>query len=247
MPDPKHAQPASPPEPAGRGGTAAAWLVLVAMGGTSVTFQVWHAVHSGAMPLALALLFAGAPVTAAMGLSHLIAVHRCGRLMKSVTVAVMLGAMGLSAGSIAAVIAPIAMHLSWLFGAVLDAAALVALAMILTERDWEAARRAVADATAKAAAEAAASAAREAMERAVQEPPAVPAEEPRPAARKAARTAARDPDAEKARAAYRKSVRDGAALSDRALGEMFGRSRTWGGNRIAECKTGPHLAEAAAR
>jgi hypothetical protein len=55
----------------------------------------------------------------------------------------------------------------------------------------------------------------------------------------------KDPEAERARAAYRKSVREGHPLSDRALGDLFGRSRTWGGNRISEADGGPRLAKAA--
>jgi hypothetical protein len=55
----------------------------------------------------------------------------------------------------------------------------------------------------------------------------------------------KDPEAERARAAYRKSVRDGHPLSDRALGDLFGRSRTWGSNRISEADGGPRLAKAA--
>lgn len=50
------------------------------------------------------------------------------------------------------------------------------------------------------------------------------------------------PEAAKARAAYRKSVRQGSPLSDRAVGEMFGHSRTWGASRIRETEAGPHLA-----
>jgi hypothetical protein len=66
-----------------------------------------------------------------------------------------------------------------------------------------------------------------------------PSQRPR---RNATRGASAEPDAVKARAAYRKSVRDGTPLSDRALAEMHGRSRTWGAKRIEECNAGPHLA-----
>ena len=65
--------------------------------------------------------------------------------------------------------------------------------------------------------------------------------ESRPAA---ARRPAKDPEAERARAQYRKSVRAGHPVSDRELGKMFGRSRNWGANRIKECQDGPKLAEA---
>jgi len=56
---------------------------------------------------------------------------------------------------------------------------------------------------------------------------------------------AQEPEADKARAAYRKSLRDGQPLSDRALGAMYGRSRTWGGNRIKEVEAGPRPVAAA--
>ena len=53
-----------------------------------------------------------------------------------------------------------------------------------------------------------------------------------------------DQDATAARAAYRKSVRASKPLSDRALGEMYGKGRTWGANRIKEVNGGPKLAKA---
>jgi hypothetical protein len=56
----------------------------------------------------------------------------------------------------------------------------------------------------------------------------------------------KDPDSEKARADYRRSVREGAPLSDRALGAKYGRSRTWGASRIKEAEGGPKLAPALA-
>lgn len=55
----------------------------------------------------------------------------------------------------------------------------------------------------------------------------------------------KDPEAERARAAYRKSARDGSPLSDRALAAKFpGRSRNWAAGRIREVGEGPSLAEA---
>ena len=70
-----------------------------------------------------------------MFLSHLVAVHKGGWFIQSLVFAVMIGAMGLSMGAIASVIAPAAGDLRWLFGAVLDAAALIALRILLSERD----------------------------------------------------------------------------------------------------------------
>lgn len=53
-----------------------------------------------------------------------------------------------------------------------------------------------------------------------------------------------DADAQAARIAYKRSVRMGRPLSDRALGAQFGRGRTWGANRIKEVNGGPRLAKA---
>jgi hypothetical protein len=77
------------------------------------------------------------------------------------------------------------------------------------------------------------------------EPEQVPPKPERREPRAISARPAKDPEAERAHRAYRKSVREGAPLSDRALGAMFGRSRTWGASRISEVDGGPQLAEAA--
>jgi hypothetical protein len=123
-----------------RTATAAAWAVLVAMGGTEMTFNVYHSVHSGSLDLALALLVGIAPVFAAMCLSHIVAEGGAGTGVKTLTFLVMLGAMGLSIGAVSDVIRPVTgPAMSWLFGLVLDAAALLALRMILAGRSQKAA------------------------------------------------------------------------------------------------------------
>jgi len=66
-----------------------------------------------------------------------------------------------------------------------------------------------------------------------QEPPEEP--QPRPV------RLVKGPEAERGRAEYRKSVRQGQPLSDRALGAKFGKSRTWGASRIREVEEGPAL------
>ena len=53
-----------------------------------------------------------------------------------------------------------------------------------------------------------------------------------------------DPDAVAARKEYRKSIRDGKPLSDRALAAKYGQTRTWGKNRIAEVRSAPSLTQA---
>src|SRR5579859_406333 len=122
----------SPARPAGLG---AAWAVLLGMGGTSVTYNVYHAVHHGQLNLWLALLYGIAAVFAAAMLSHIVAVVNSGWVMKTITYLVMLGAMTLSIGATASVVAPAAgPWMRWLFGIVLDAAALLALRVILESR-----------------------------------------------------------------------------------------------------------------
>lgn len=150
-------------QPGSAHGRVAAWLVLFGMGGTSLTFNIYHAanaagadgqsashgvqqaaVAAGAgnhLALGLAVLYGLAPVGAAMGLSHIAGAYRAGRdgwVMQAVTVIVMLGAMALSVGATAAVVAPVAPGLlRYVFPAVMDAASLVALRVILAPRPAE--------------------------------------------------------------------------------------------------------------
>ena len=132
------------PRPAPSSAVIAAWAVLVGMGGTSVTYNVCHAVSHGSMNLWLALLYGIAPVFAAALLSHIVAEHDGGRFLQGVAFAVMLGAMTLSIGATAAVVKPASgPWMQWLFGAVLDAAALVALRVILSGRKRKAEAAAV--------------------------------------------------------------------------------------------------------
>lgn len=183
-------------------GVSAAWAILIFLGGTTVVFNIWHATHWGHMRLPLALLYGIAPVVAAMGLSHIVATHKSGLFLHVVAFAVMLGAMGLSIGAISAVIRPAAGPvLCWLFGAVLDAASLVALRVILSERALAAAVRAASEKAREEAAEAAritaaGVAVRDAAAAALSAPPAtVPAPAPEAAPEPPARAPRKaDPD-----------------------------------------------------
>jgi hypothetical protein len=120
-------------------GLKAAWTVLVGMGGASVAFNVYHAVHGdlhnshGHLTVWLAVVFGLAPVGAAMGLSHIATCFRAG-WYSVCTYGVMFGAMALSAGATADVVAPVAgpVFLRWLFPVVLDSAALLALKAIIS-------------------------------------------------------------------------------------------------------------------
>jgi hypothetical protein len=135
------------------------------------------------------------------------------------------------------------------------AAALTHLLRADAKAEEQAAREATEKAASKAAAKAAAKTSRGAItgavpvpaevpqtgptevpsEGPVEVPAAVPAREPRQRAMRISK----DPLAEKARAEYRKSVRQGQPLTDRALAEKFKRSRTWGATRIREAEAGP--------
>jgi hypothetical protein len=246
------------------------WVTLLGTGGISVTFNIVHAVAHGRMELGLAMLYGIAPVFSAMCLSHIVALHKGGRGMQVLTYLVMLGAMAMSIGAVASVVHPVAgPYLEWVMGAVLDAAALIALRVILTEHQRAAARAARAEADERARAEAtrqaeaaaiaeatrraeleaereaAERAAAEAAERANAEAERVRAERAERARHKTAGHSM-DADAVKARAEYRRSVKTGTPLSDRSLGAMFGRSRTWGANRIEEVTGGPKSVEQAA-
>jgi hypothetical protein len=78
-------------------------------------------------------------------------------------------------------------------------------------------------------------------EEAVSVPPEVPAQEPSEEPPVRSVRLIKSPEAERGRAEYRKSTRQGQPLSDRALGAKFGKSRTWGANRIREVEEGPAL------
>jgi hypothetical protein len=114
-------------------GKVAAWIVLLSMGGTSMAFNIYHAVNgNGHLVVGLALLYGIAPVLAAMGLSHMGASRRDKLIVQVIIFAVMIGAMVLSANGIGEVLkATAGPQMCWVFGGVLDAASLTALWMIL--------------------------------------------------------------------------------------------------------------------
>lgn len=142
----------------------AAWAVLIVVGGTQVTYNIWHAVLGGRLNIFLAILYGIVPVFTAMCLSHIVATYKGGRVMQAITFLVMLGAMGLSISASAAVVAPAAGPdlRKWVFGLVLDTGVLVALRVILSEREQDAARQETERAEAAAREEATGAAALEA-------------------------------------------------------------------------------------
>jgi hypothetical protein len=118
--------------PAARGhARGAAWAVLAGAGSVMVTFNIWHALHTGGLRLLLAVMVGLAPAGLAVGLSHIVAAHNGGKVMRGIAFLVMAGAMVLSVSATGDVVRPAVGHLWWLFGAVVDSAALVALQVIL--------------------------------------------------------------------------------------------------------------------
>ena len=109
----------------------AAWAVLAFAGSTMVSFNIWHALHGGIPQLPLAVLAGVVPVALAMGMSHIVAAYRAGGFLRIVTFAVMVGAMVLSVRATGYVVRPAFGPLWWLYGGVVDSAALVALQVIL--------------------------------------------------------------------------------------------------------------------
>ena len=112
----------------------AGWAVLVGAGVTTICFNIYHSTHKGNLATLLAVLLGLAPVGLAMGLSHMGVRHRSNPWMMAAMFAVMIGAMALSMGAVAAVVRPTTgPYLCWLFGAVLDSAALLALWGIISD------------------------------------------------------------------------------------------------------------------
>jgi len=112
-------------------GLIAAWLCLVIAGAATVTFNIVNAWHSG-MASPLGVVEGVVPVALAMIVSHLVAVSSAGAFLRGITFAVMVGALALSVRATGAVVAPAAGTLWWLYGAVVDTAALASLQVLLT-------------------------------------------------------------------------------------------------------------------
>jgi hypothetical protein len=205
----------------------AAWVVLAFAAITMVAFNCFHALHSGLPEWPLAVLVGVAPVILVMGMSHLVAAHHGGWFLKGVTFAAMIGAMLLSVTATGYVVRPVLGPLWWLYGAVVDSSAMVALQVIMTPASQPASITAepAADITAETADVSPPVSARVS-------PPVSP-------------HVSDDPDIRAAHRAYRKSVRDGKPLSQRALAAMYGHSQPWGKARIDEVKNGPATVAAA--
>jgi multidrug efflux pump subunit AcrA (membrane-fusion protein) len=149
-------------KPARRDGLIAAWLCLIIAGAATVTFNIVHAWRSG-MASPLGFVEGVVPVALAMIVSHLVAISSAGRFLKGITFAVMIGALALSVRATGTVVAPAAGPLWWLYGAVVDTAALVSLQVLLALK-----ARAAREARERAEAEAAAADERAALRAALE-------------------------------------------------------------------------------
>jgi len=136
MPDPQHARPARERDTT----IAAAWAILICLGGTQVTFNVASALrHSTLSPVPV--LAGLGPVLAAVLLSHLAASRRAQAWFRVAITLVMLCSMAVSIGATVEVTTPV--FAAWwravLFGIVLDAASLLALWFIMDRHGEKAA------------------------------------------------------------------------------------------------------------
>lgn len=110
---------------------AAAWTVFLAMAGTTMAFQVFHAVSRGEMPWPLAVLYGTVPLMISIGVLEFASTWGL-PWAQAVAYLVTGGAMFLSAaatGTVTAHAAPA--HAELLFGALMDAAALLAIHFIM--------------------------------------------------------------------------------------------------------------------
>jgi hypothetical protein len=114
------------------------WFVLVLTGGTSATFQMWHAAHAIGAAVLIAVLVGIVPPAAAIGLSHVVATHRSVTVLRVITFGVMLAVMGATASASATVIHPIdGLRWGWVLALALDAAELACVWILLTERQQQ--------------------------------------------------------------------------------------------------------------
>lgn len=112
---------------------ASAWIVTVAMGGTTMAFQVYHSVKFGHMPWELAVLYGIVPLLIAVLVLEIVAEWRDAPWpAKAGAYLIMGAAMFLSASATGSVVLHAApAHWSLLFGALLDGAELLAAYFIM--------------------------------------------------------------------------------------------------------------------
>lgn len=137
-----------------RRATGAAWTVFLSMAATTMTFQVYHAIKYGQMPWPLAVLEGIVPLAISIGVLEFVAEWEAAPWWGTwAAYMITAGSMYLSAAATGSVVLHAAPpHMSGLFGALLDAAALLAIRFILTG-PRAARERAAREADARAAAE----------------------------------------------------------------------------------------------
>jgi hypothetical protein len=110
----------------------AAWAVFLGMAGTTMTFQVYHAVTRGQMPWELAVLYGVVPLAISIGVLDFASKWHSA-LAQAGAYTVTAGAMFLSASATGAVTGHAApSHGQLLFGGLMDAAALLAVRFIMS-------------------------------------------------------------------------------------------------------------------
>jgi len=120
----------------------AAWSVFLGMAGTTMAFQVYHAVTAGQMPWPLAVLYGIVPLAISIGVLAF-AAHWPSSWARAGAYAITAGAMYMSASATGIVtLHAAAPHAELLFGFILDGAALLAIRFIF---DGPSAAQAVAE------------------------------------------------------------------------------------------------------
>lgn len=111
----------------------AAWTVFLSMAGTTIAFQVYHSVRFGQMPELLAIVYGFILLVMCVCILEFIAAwHGAPWWVKAGALAIMGGAMYMSAGATGEVVLHAAPpHMSLLFGFLMDGAALLAVHFIL--------------------------------------------------------------------------------------------------------------------
>jgi hypothetical protein len=134
----RHAMAIDVTRSAAKGGTLrrpwiCAWIVTIAMGGTTMAFQVYHSITYGLMPVPLAVLYGIVPLLIAVLVLEIVAEWTGGPFAAKASASLIMGAaMYLSASATGAVVLHAAPpHFSLLFGALLDAAELLAAYFIM--------------------------------------------------------------------------------------------------------------------
>lgn len=124
----------SPTEAANKRARVSAWLVFTSMAGTTMSFQVYHSIKHGHMPVPLAVLYGVVPLLISMLVIEVVSGwHDAPKWIRWGAYLIIGGAMYLSAAATGAVVLQAAPdHSSLLFGLLLDGAAILAARFLMT-------------------------------------------------------------------------------------------------------------------